>query len=528
MKLKALLAYLLFLFLGAWAIFLFPKTPASTPEEKTVLSFEQARATGPQLSAFLRQMPKGGDLHSHLSGAVYAESFVRWAAERELCIDEKTLVLYKASGGSKATAPAAQCLAGQVRLKQDLAANDPLLYRRMIDSWSMRNWEKSGKSGHDQFFDSFGKFSELTDQIGEMVAEAMLRAEDNGVTYLELMLSLDGGQAQKVGSDMQWSSDYETAIIPKIRQHQLYKPAVDAGLQSVYDADRKARAVLKCNESEANPGCKVEVRYIGQVSRGREPRVVLAQMLMAFEMAETDAKRPNPSLVGVNLVQPEDGLVAMKDFSLHMEMLRSLSRLYPNVRITLHAGELAPGLVPPEGLRSHIRDSVEIGGAKRIGHGADILYENDSQSLLRKMAKQPVLVEICLTSNDQILGMRGKDHPLREYLEFGVPVALATDDQGVARSDLTTEYKKAVEDQGLEYQQLKNIARNSLEYAFVAGKSLWLNSTNYVEMIPACNSEELEQANVSPACETFLAQSQKARLQWSLEKAFKAFERDHG
>jgi adenosine deaminase len=426
MKLKALLAYLLFLILGASAIILFPKTQAPTPEEKTGLLVDQARTNGPQLLAFLRQMPKGGDLHSHLSGAVYAESFVRWAAERKLCVDEKTLVLYKAPDDSSSTAT--KCPDGQVSLKQELAANDPVLYRRMIDSWSMRNWELSGKSGHDQFFDSFGKFSALTDRVGEMVAEAMVRAEDNGVTYLELMLTLDGDQAPKVGSDIKWSSDYEATVIPEILKHKLYKPAVEAGLQSVYDADRNARAVLKCNESEANPGCKVKVRYICQVSRGRELRVVLTQMLMAFEMVEIDAKRANPSLVGVNLVQPEDGLVAMSDFSLHMQMLRTLKLRYPHVKVTLHAGELAPGMVPPEGLRSHVKESVEIGGARRIGHGADILYETDYQSLLREMAEKSVLVEICLTSNDKILGLRGRDHPLGEYLKFGVPVALATDD----------------------------------------------------------------------------------------------------
>jgi adenosine deaminase len=524
MKLKALLAYLLFLILGSLAIVLFPKSQVPTPEEKTAQSFDQARTNGPQLLAFLRQMPKGGDLHSHLSGAVYAESFVRWATERELCVDEKTLKLSKPFGESGAET---QCPGG-VRLKQDLAANDQALYARMIDSWSMRNWELSGKSGHDQFFDSFGKFSALTDRVGEMVAEAMVRAEDDGVTYLELMLSLDGDQAPKVGSDIKWNSDYEATVIPKILEHKLYKPTVQVGLQSVYDADRIARAVLRCNESEANPGCKVNVRYICQVSRGRELRVVLTQMLMAFEMAETDAKRANPSLVGVNLVQPEDGLVAMNDFSLHMQMLRTLKLRYPHVKVTLHAGELAPGMVPPEGLRSHVKESVEIGGARRIGHGADILYEKDYQSLLREMAEKSVLVEICLTSNDKILGLRGRDHPLGEYLKFGVPVALATDDQGVARSDLTTEYKKAVEEQGLDYQKLKNIARNSLEYAFVSGRSLWLNSATYLEMIAACNPNELEQTTLSQPCEDFLAQNERARLQWSLEKAFKTFERNQG
>ena len=40
-----------------------------------------------QLRQFLQRMPKGGDLHNHLSGAVYAESYLRWAAEDGKCID---------------------------------------------------------------------------------------------------------------------------------------------------------------------------------------------------------------------------------------------------------------------------------------------------------------------------------------------------------------------------------------------------------------------------------------------------------
>jgi adenosine deaminase len=63
------------------------------------------------------------------------------------------------------------------------------------------------------------------------------------------------------------------------------------------------------------------------------------------------------------------------------------------------------GLVPPEGLRFHIRESIERGGAERIGHGVAVMSEDDSIGLLREMAKKNVLVEICLTSNDVILGL---------------------------------------------------------------------------------------------------------------------------
>jgi adenosine deaminase len=137
------------------------------------------------------------------------------------------------------------------------------------------------------------------------------------------------------------------------------------------------------------------------------------------------------------------------------------------VALSLHAGELTDGLVPPGALRFHIRQSVEIGHAQRIGHGVSIMSEDDPVGLLREMAARHVLVEVALTSNDVILGVRGPRHPLTTYLEYGVPVALVTDDAGVSRSSHTLEFVKAVEDHGLDYRTLKRMVRNSIEYAFV-------------------------------------------------------------
>jgi hypothetical protein len=207
-----------------------------------------------------------------------------------------------------------------------------------------------------------------------------------------------------------------------------------------------------------------------------------------------------------------------------MRMLDYLHSVYPKVQITLHAGELAPGLVPPEDLRSHIRDSLRKGHAKRIGHGVDIMFEDQPYALLREMAEKRVMVEICLTSNDVILGVRGKRHPLSTYIEHGVPVALATDDEGVSRSEMTREYVKAVEEQGLSYSQLKTMARTSLEHAFIAGRSLWANTRRWTTA-GECSLPRSRTASASPACRRFLDDNPKARLQWELESAFSEFER---
>src|SRR5258706_10654515 len=66
--------------------------PASG-EQRTARYFESLRKSPPQLLAFLLEMPKGGDLHSHLSGAVYAESYIQWAADGGACVNTATMGL---------------------------------------------------------------------------------------------------------------------------------------------------------------------------------------------------------------------------------------------------------------------------------------------------------------------------------------------------------------------------------------------------------------------------------------------------
>ncbi len=206
-----------------------------------------------------------------------------------------------------------------------------------------------------------------------------------------------------------------------------------------------------------------------------------------------------------------------------MEMLQFLHRQSPEVKISLHAGELTLGLVPPEALRFHIRQAVEVAGASRIGHGVDILQEDNPIALMAQMRKRGVMVEICLTSNEVILLVQGKAHPLPDYLAAGVPVTLASDDEGIARIDLSHEYELAVQRYNLKYSDLKRLARNSLEYSFLRGSSLW-QSPEYESLVSACRGDRPGAASVSKGCGAFLQGSDRAQTQWKLEADYAAFE----
>jgi len=420
----------------------------SSGEAATARYFASIRNQPSLLLAFLAEMPKGGDLHNHLSGAIYAESYLGWAATDGLCVATATMSIV---GGT--------CDAGAGRPPAADVMRNGTLYSQAIDAMSMRHWDSS-LSGHDHFFATFGRFGPSSAKTGDMLAEVASRAAAERVSYLELMLTTDGGAGAARGITAGWDPD-----LAKLRDTLLaagFRDAVIAASRARLDqAETRQRELLKCGATPAVLACRVTVRYIYQVARAGVPQSVFAQMLAGFEIAAAD-----PRVVSLNLVQPEDDPSAVRDFSLQMSMLDYLHAQYPAVKITLHAGELVEGLVPPETLRFHIRESVQKGHASRIGHGAGVMYEDDPLALIREMASKKVLVEIALSSNDLILGIRGARHPLRTYLKYGVPVALVTDDAGVSRSTMTLEYRKAVEEQGLDYRTLKRMARNSIAYSF--------------------------------------------------------------
>ncbi len=487
---------------------------AGNDETRTARRMEQLRANPPALHAFLLRMPKGADLHMHLSGAVYAETFLHDAAEDNLCVDTSRLAFVPNRGLTKSLPPHAVC--GDDAVPAANALTDQKLYDALVDSFSMRAFVPSaGKNGHDQFFATFARYGGLAKSHGgEWVDEVARRAAAQNEQYLELMHTPDFSIAARLAAQSAWDGNLprtrDTLLAGGLRDNI---PGARAEFEAL-DGGRKARE--HCGTPQATPACGVEVRYIYQVLRSNEPARVFAQTLLGFELASVD-----PRVVGINFVQPEDTYLAMSQYHAQMAMLHYLRSVYPKVHLSLHAGELSPGMVPPEGLRFHIHDAVLEAGAERIGHGVDVLYESNAAALLRDMAQRHVMVEVNLTSNDVILGIRGKDHSLTSYLAAGVPVALSTDDEGVSRIDLTHEYERAALEQGLTYTQLKRSARTSLEHSFLPGESLWAAPDNFTAMRAECAGKA---AKAGASCQALLAGSERARQQWELESRFHAFE----
>ena len=486
--------------------------PSQTGQARAASAYQAAVHQGPPaLRAFLDQFPKGADLHVHLSGAVYAETFIRDAGEDGLCVDPAALSFVKP--------PCTPPLVEAVQLP-----SDQKLYDRLVDAFSIRSFvPSSGFSAHDQFFVTFDRFGGLSKKhMGEWVDEVASRAAAQNQQYVELMETPPFSHAAQIARENPLSQDF-AQYRQTLLNHGL-RDEVTVDRDHVRAAETSRRQIGHCATPQAAPACQVEVRYIYQVLRGNAPEQVFAQTLLGFETIQASVDAREPGFVGINFVMPEDGFLSMRDYTLQMKMLDYLHSVYPKVHISLHAGELTMGLAPPEGLRFHIRQAVELGHAERIGHGVDVMYEDDARGLLKEMAQKHVMVEINLSSNEAILGVKGAEHPFPLYRAAHVPVALSTDDEGVSRIDITNEYVRAALDYHLSYQDLKQLARTGMEHNFLPGESLWAAPDSFTVPVAACKAQVLGSDKPSAACKAFLDGSEKATAQWELERRSRAFE----
>lgn len=483
-----------------------PGVQAAASDETRVAALFDSIADDPAfLRVFLRDMPKGGDLHNHLSGAPYAEEYLDWAAEAGFCVSRTALAIQPPPCDGPDQEPAA-----------GLMTRNGALYETLVDAMSVRaliSGRPSPLNGHEQFFGSFDRFLAIAaSEPGKSIASTRRAAARDAVIYLELMYNpatLNQSALSQPPSES--PLDFQDALA------ELRPDLPDLITQIRADADAAeadALAALDCASDSEAAGCEVEVRFNCYGLRLIPEAALFHQLALCFALIEAD-----PRFLGVSLVQPEDHPIAVTQYNRQMEMIAFFKSEFPLARISLHAGELTGGLVPAYALKDHIAKAIHVAGSERIGHGSDIAYETDSRATLAYMAEQEIPVEINLVSNAVILGLEGGEHPLNLYLASRVPVTLSTDDNGVLRSDMTEQYVRAARDHGLDYRDLKTAARNSLRYAFLPGESLWTDRT-YTSYAPACAEPKTK------ACMSFLDAHPKAQMEWRLEQAFTQFETD--
>ncbi len=419
-----------------------------------------------ELTLFANLLPKGADLHHHYSGAIYAETYLDWAAALGYCIYRVSdaalgIEQFKVETQPQAMNEAKKAVCASI----DQVRADNGFYRQLLMRWSDKDYDNHV---HDQpppdkqFFDTFGYFGAVSDYNYNLALKHLkARAQAENLGYMETML--------RSGPSLRNVPNY-SPLLDTLPAEATAEQVEDALIRSFVflrndpGTQKSIGSYLKVHE-EAAQGVDDDafrLRFLSYVSRNSAPSVVFSSLYTSFVAATR-----SPLIVGVNIVGPENGIIAMRDYSLHMKMFAFLKRQFPQVKLAMHAGELVLGMVPPEGLRSHIREAVTVAGADRIGHGIDIAHESEAIELLALMKQRPVTVEVNLTSNAFILGVKNEAHPVQLYARHGVPFVLSTDDAGVSRNNLSQEYLLYATRYKPDYARLKQLSYDSVRYSFL-------------------------------------------------------------
>ncbi len=421
------------------------KTP---PNEEDVVEayFEELKGDKESLALFFHKMPKGGDLHHHACGAVYAERYIDYALEDNLFINPRTYQLY--TDPTNSTIPI-----------QDLLEGSPNRRDSIIDHWSVRNYKENQRDGHDWFFNTFFMFMPaFVGHESEALSSLCQRAETDNISYLETMISIPAMEDGVTKLSSQIESD--TSLDNELESWFKSYKELGIGQWATQNSDSLQSMLSHTNRHG------VEVKFQTYAVRViPDNKLVFGHLLLAFMTANVC-----PDVVGVNFLAPEDNITALKNYSLHMDMFDFLNQKYPNVKISLHAGELVQGKgdVSRGDLECHIMEALTTANAVRIGHGVDVKGEDQQQTIFNWMLENKVAAEINLESNSVILETTVDNHPIRAYWENNVPICISTDDEGVLRTNLTNQYVLLMDYlPELSYKDVKSIVYNSIKYAFL-------------------------------------------------------------
>lgn len=404
------------------------------PQENVAQWFEHFKreASDAELYRFLYAMPKGGDLHNHLSGSVLDD----WMYPLALDQSRRGYTFHtrvrinncRAYGGDafgsdpylllfvtlqqSSYERLSDCEKSEFKPLADLTAEEK---RAWLNSMVL---DKSHE-GREEFFQTHWQ------RMGDLYANPFYAADAlvlnmqafgrEGVRYLESMAGVLGFKRAD-------GSAYTPDEVADIYRARLREP------------DARATGVI--------------VRLQVAVLRFAPAAEDMLRTLYAFVARNRDL------WVGVNFVGREDN---DKGYPLRfLPVLRELRREHHGVRLSVHAGEV-------DEPNHHVRDTLLL-GAERIGHGINLISDADTMRLMRH---GPYLVEINLVSNRLLEYVTDyREHPFPEYLRTGIPVALSTDDRGMWDSNLTDEFFVAVREFNLSWPELITLSRNSLQYSF--------------------------------------------------------------
>lgn len=521
-----------------------PPLPVATcgqPNTAVREYFDLIRTADPAFVKLVTRFPKGGDIHNHLSGSVMPEDYIDLGIRDSDCYgpapDKPGMYEIRPNSG----APGG-CRPDDLPLVGATAEER----HKLVKSLSMYQFDYSDiQSGHDQFFAVFGRLGAVSNpdrNVPSMLVKMLQQADADNVSYVETMVSFRSAEVGNLSTLLNRQFPDPSLFTDSRNYPGMYdfllrnglKETVAAAQQDISrDADR-TKALLHCGNPGQDRACDVAVAFQAAMNRNSSQKDGSADLPKMFTQAAFTflLSRSDPRVVGVNLVSGEDMPVSMGYFTDQMQFISYFHERFPDVNIALHAGEITPCFVGAynPALKGHLAGSIKA-GAKRLGHAVSFEYlnETDRAEVADLMKKNATLVEIPFTSNAQILGVAGDQHPFPVYFrKYGIPAAFATDDEGVSHANYTDEWVYAFMKYGLTYDEAVRLARFSIQYSFLPGAPLWKDAATAAIADPCTGVPPGGPVPAGSSCAAFLQGSKKAEAQWEYETKLARFDRAYG
>ena len=427
--------------------------------------FEQIRSDRRVLHAFFRDMPLGGDIHTHLSGAVSVDTTIQIASRHHYYFafsrdDEFTGFVapeITVEQGAVTRSTRGRCDDGDTCLQAAELSN---VHREAIRQaiWINEKDAERGEGGRfSDFVRVFSMLDELTDNadvIPEFIHALMDEAAELHVSYLELK------------------------ITPYNRRNSM------GDVVSIEELlENLGREIDAKNGSLARAGKRsVVVKLVAQLLRSRPLRtggITGLPYITCFgddcpsrwEQAHYLAtlSRYSDFVVGYDFVGLPEVKIEVPGSSAR-QFIEELTDRYGDANIAIHSGESTQG---------DLADNIELAldaGADRLGHAYN-LGSLVSDETLRLVCQGGIPMVIGLSSNVRLQVAETIDqHPYVSFIRGDIcpnnrplPVALATDDAGLFNTDLSLEFCIAAANSDLTWNEMKRIAKQSLQASFASG-----------------------------------------------------------
>lgn len=418
---------------------------------------------------WVNQMPKGAELHLHYDGAIRAEDLLDMAIRSDLYFNTATS-LFVQNPEKKA-----ETKEGWIDVKEDnyipaaQVKSQSQYYIQYMQAVSMRNIEKSQEDAHDHFmYKCFAVIDSIVDSVKDpnetanLIAIIRAEAQRQHVRRTEVMVTL-----------------------PAIQQ-----------LAETFSEEHVKQA------AEDMP----QIAYIIELIRLVDMDTFKQQVDQAIGLIQ---KYPD-QIVSFNIVGPEDDPVAIANFQAQMEYIKEATQKV-GIPPVLHAGEFTQTYAAADVIKDRLQKVIDV-GVKRIGHGVCLLDSADPDNVVQQLKDRKIAVEICLTSNDKILGVKGDRHPVRVYADSGVPIVIASDDPGVNLEDLNRQFIRLVTEHNFGLDDLVKFTRYSLEYSFLKGESIFVDG-NMNKFTPAFEGVDEEGWEPGPEAKAIMQASPRATQQ---------------